>query len=503
VRALAELPALVVEIDGTPLDEDALREVASVRVRQRLSAPAQCELSLNAAANADLPRPGADLRVGVTGHDTLLFAGQVTAVEHSFAPDRDHVLVVRAYDPLHQLRKSQRTRALVETTAEELAGELAAEIGLDVEAAASGPVWENVVQHRETDLELLVTLAERCGLHPVVRDGTLHLLTLEGTGDAVELTLGEGLLEARVELNAERACRSVTASGWDPLRAEAHSATVSSPRSGRTGDAEAPPDAVGGTGEVSLRDEFASGGEHVEGIAQAELDARTASEVTLWGLAEGDPRLRPGTPVEVAGVRDDLAGTYVLTEVVHSFDAQRGYVSELSTAAPEVRPRRTASLVSLAEVASVDDPDGRGRVRVRLSAYDDVESDWLGVVTPGAGPDRGIVALPDVGDTVLVMFAHEDPAAGIVLGGLYGTGGPPDPGVDDGAVRRFSARTAGGQGVVLDDVDEAVRLEDATGSSVELSPERVVLHSAVDLLIEAPGRAMTIRAKSVDFEEAK
>jgi phage protein D/phage baseplate assembly protein gpV len=501
VKSVIALPQILVEVDGSQLEEAAINELAAVRVRHRLAAPAQCELTFHGPVETDLPAAGNELRVAVAGHDTPLFEGQVTAVEHVFGPDRDYSLVVRAYDALHQLRKRQRARALVQTTVDGLAAELAQDVGLDSQSAESGPVWQNLVQHNETDLELLVILAARAGLYPVVREGGLQLVTLEGAGDSVELTLGEELLEARVELNAERAARSVSAVGWDPLQAEAYQGEASSPRTGREIGAEVDPGDVGGTGEVALFGEYASDEAHAAALAQAELDARAAGEVTFWGVAEGDPRLRAGTAVEVSGLRDELDGTYVLTDVTHAVDGIRGYLTEISSAPPDVRRRRTAAVAALAEVTSVDDPDGRGRVRVSFPAYGDVESDWLGVVVPGAGGDRGIVALPDVGDRVLVAFAHEDPATGVIVGGLYGTGGPPDPGVAGAAVRRFSMRTSGGQWITLDDENRKLRLEDVTGSSVELSPDRVTVHAAVDLTIEAPGRAVVIRANSVDFEQ--
>jgi phage protein D/phage baseplate assembly protein gpV len=502
VTQIATLPHVLVEVDGATLEDEVMRELAVVRVRQRLSAPAQCELTFHGQSDATLPSAGSRLRVAVSGRDAPLFAGQVTAVEHVFGPDRDYALILRAYDPLHRLRKRQRARALVQTTVEELANDLAGDLGLSVASAESGPVWQNVVQHRESDLELLVVLAARCGLYPVVHDDVLHLVTLEGTGEATALVVGEELLEARVELNGDRSARSVSATGWDPLSAESHRATVASARSGRDVRAEVAPTDVGGTGEVALFGEYASDVAHANGLAQAELDARTAGEVTFWGIAEGDPLLRAGTPIDVAGLRGELDGRYVLTDVVHSIDAARGYVVELSTAPPDVRSRLASATAAVAEVTSVDDPDGRGRVRVRFPAYGDVESDWLGTATPGAGSDRGVVALPDVGDHVLVVFPHEDPATGIVIGGLYGTGGPPDPGVAAAAVQRFTMRTAGGQHIALDDERKKLRLEDVTGSSIELSPGGVKLHSAVDLTIEAPGRAIVIRAKSVDFEQA-
>jgi len=501
VKSVVALPQVLVEVDGSPLEEAAINELAAVRVRHRLAAPAQCELTFHGPVETDLPAAGSDLRVAVAGHDTRLFEGQVTAVEHVFGPDRDYSLVVRSYDALHRLRKRQQARAFVQMTVDSIASELANDLGLDSQAAESGPVWQNVVQHNETDLELLVVLAARSGLYPVIRDGVLHLITLEGEGGSVDLALGEELLEARVELNGEQAARSVSAAGWDPLRAEAHHAEASSPRTGRDIGAEVDPGDVGGTGEVGLFGEYASDEAHVAALAQAELDARAAGEVTLWGIAEGDPELQAGTPVELSGLRDELDGTYVLTDVTHTIDGIRGYLTELSSAPPDVRRRRTAAAAALGEVTSVDDPDGRGRVRVTFPAHGDVESDWLGVVVPGAGGDRGIVALPDVGDRVLVAFAHEDPAAGVIVGGLYGTGGPPDTGVADAAVRRFSLRTSGGQWITLDDEHQKLRLEDVTGSSVELSPDQVTLHSAVDLTIEAPGRAVVVRAKTVDFEQ--
>ena len=136
---IAALPQVLVEVDGSTLDDDVMRELALVRVRQRLAAPAQCELTFHGQVDTALPTAGSLLRVAVSGRDAPLFAGQVTAVEHVFGPDRDYGLIVRAYDPLHRLRKRQRARALVQTTVEEIANDLAGDLGLSVDAAESGP----------------------------------------------------------------------------------------------------------------------------------------------------------------------------------------------------------------------------------------------------------------------------------------------------------------------------------------------------------------------------
>ena len=94
-------------------------------------------------------------------------------------------------------------------------------------------------------------------------------------------------------------------------------------------------------------------------------------------------------------------------------------------------------------------------------------------LSAAAGPGKGLVALPDLGDTVLVLLIHEDPSQGLVLGGLDGQVRLPDSGVENGTVMRFSLRTADGQLIQLD--DRSLRLENRGPSFVELSPDR--LHS--------------------------
>jgi phage baseplate assembly protein gpV len=243
--------------------------------------------------------------------------------------------------------------------------------------------------------------------------------------------------------------------------------------------------------------------DHMDGLAQAELDRRSAREVTLWAVTEGDPRLRPGTPMEVSGIDGSIAGRYVLTSVTHTVDPQRGFLSEISTVPPPPhRPRRQGVVATVGEVTDVDDPDGLGRVKVKLPTYNDVETDWMGVVIGGAGSGKGLIALPDVGDEVLVLFAHGDPGQGMVLGGLYGLTAPPDPGVEGGAIRRYTFVTPGGQRIRLDDDKELIRVEDSTGNSVELSPSGVTIHAAVPFTIDASGQPIVIKGKTVDFETA-
>lgn len=502
--SILSLPEVQVEVEGVALVAEALRALTAVRVQQRLSLPTLCELTFSDPPGpltaVSRLKPGTTLRIMVMGQQEPLFAGHMTAVEHCYEPTHGREIRVRGYDALHRLRKRQSARAHVQVTTRDLARELVADLGLTVQAAEPGPLWGRLIQHRQSDLELLQEVAERCGLYLTVRGNALHLLTLRGIGQTLPLALGKTLLEARIEINTDASCRSVSVSGWNTSRVEVHEGEAAQPRTGRPLAAEAISARVEGSGKRELVDEGTPNDNHAAELAQAELDLRAAGEVTLWGVAQGDTRLRPGTPVEIAGVADAVAGRYVLSEVTHLLDGQKGFLSELSSQPPMQRRRARGSTTAPGIVTQIDDPERLGRVRVSLPTYGNVETDWMGVLSAGAGAGKGFMTLPDIGDHVLVLFAHEDPAQGIVLGGLYGAQEPPDVGIDDGVVRRYTLLTPGGQRIRLDDGQQTIRLENSNGSYCELSPHKVRVHAEVDLEIEAPGQRVVIRGKNIDFE---
>jgi phage baseplate assembly protein gpV len=521
MKPLVFLPKIIVKVDGIPLDKGDERALSGVRVQQRLSLPNLCELTFNAPegplTDAAEPLIGASLLVAVEGHSELLFAGQITAVEFDYSSSGGRRVYVRGYDLLHQLCKRQPVRAHVQMNVMELAQALVEDLGLDVEAVDPGPVRQKIVQHRQSDLELLIEVAERCGLYFTLRNQTLHLLTLEGLNDTLPLVLGSSLLEAQIEINSDSACQSVQATGWNPGNAEQNQGSAGSPRVGRQVSTEVTADKVGGSGERLLVDELLHDSLQAEAIAQAELDRRVSREITLRGVAEGDPNLRPGVPVKLSGVAKGVEGRYVLSEVIHIIDRHRGFVSEINTAPPKPLNISKSTLATVGRVTQVDDPEKLGRVKAVLTNYAEVETDWLEVVVPGAGMGKGIVALPDVDDQVMVLLIQEDPANGVVLGGLYGVNGPPDSGVEDGAVRRYSFLTPGGQKMSFDDTKKTVRIENSKGDFVRLSPGRARvgncdgsfidltpklcrIHAETDLEIEAPGKSVVIRGQLINFE---
>jgi uncharacterized protein involved in type VI secretion and phage assembly len=145
----------------------------------------------------------------------------------------------------------------------------------------------------------------------------------------------------------------------------------------------------------------------------------------------------------------------------------------------------------LAEVVSLDDPDSRSRVQVRLMNFDGVDGHdgpvWARVAAPFAGDNRGAFLLPDVGDEVFVVFVNGDPRFPIIVGGLWnGSSSAPEQ-ISGGRNRRKVIRSKNGVKLTLDDQDGpgAVLIEDSNGNSVKLETSGITITASAKLTVNA------------------
>nr|WP_264475075.1 phage baseplate assembly protein V [Salinirubrum litoreum] len=167
----------------------------------------------------------------------------------------------------------------------------------------------------------------------------------------------------------------------------------------------------------------------------------------------------------------------------------------------------TATGVTPAVVTDNEDPEGMGRVKLRIPRREgDDESDWARIAVPMAGGDRGTYFLPEVGDEVLVAFDASDPGEPYVVGALWnGEDAPPAANEGSNDVRLIKSRsgheielddasdgglrieTAGGHTVVLDDGGGTVTVEDGNGTnSVTFESGGLTLSSSTAVSVEAP-----------------
>lgn len=505
MKLVASVPSVSVSISGSELDSGAMACLDSVRVQQCLGMPSQCELVFS-DPGVDLqnhpPLPGSDMLVHVGQENEPLFSGELSAVELDYGPGNQRHLRIRGYDRLRALHRRWSVRAHVQTSLHEVVTELTSGLGVHVETPARTLSWPRMIQTHQSDFELLMELTAQVGLYPYLDGSVLKLIPLRGNGSSTELELGQNLLEAQFEANIDPDAESVSISGWNPLQAEAFTGEARNPERGYDVGVGRDLSGFSGKDRQEIPDRAAINDDHLDAIARSHLEHRAARMVVFRGVADGQSSLRPGARVEVANVAEQFAGTYTLTAVTHSIDSYQGFLSNLSTYPPPLHHADQYTRIGIGRVTQVNDPENAGRVRVAFPTLNNVESEWLQVMCPGAGAGKGLMMVPEVNDLVLVLFAHGLPGQSIVLGGLYGPEGPEDPGVHQDRVSRYTMRTRGGQLIRLDDDEQSLTFETADGNRIELTPDLVSLIAATDLDIAAPGRRISIRGQQIDFERS-
>ncbi len=167
--------------------------------------------------------------------------------------------------------------------------------------------------------------------------------------------------------------------------------------------------------------------------------------------------------------------------------------------------------VYAALVTDIADPDGQGRVKIKLpwspGNNGDTYAVWARLATMMAGNNRGTWFIPDVNDEVLVAFEAGDPRRPYVVGALWnGQDAPPEDmdgagnnyakticsrnGVritldDSDGQESLTMETPGGQSVTLRDGPGAIEIVDSNGNSVKLETGGITVNTSAQVNIQA------------------
>jgi uncharacterized protein involved in type VI secretion and phage assembly len=166
--------------------------------------------------------------------------------------------------------------------------------------------------------------------------------------------------------------------------------------------------------------------------------------------------------------------------------------------------------VAQGTVSNNQDPEGLARVKLRLPwRGKDFETDWVRIVTPMGGSDRGVYFLPEVGDEVLVAFDRDDIRYPYVLGFLWSrTDAPPEKNSNQkNDIRIIKSRK--GHVLKFDDSDPGViQIElsdgkkitiDGTGIELNDGSNKVTLDKAGSVSVEAT-QSLSLKAPRITIE---
>ena len=231
------------------------------------------------------------------------------------------------------------------------------------------------------------------------------------------------------------------------------------------------------------------------------------------------PTLRVGSVISlyssflerVGNLSEESLGNFIIIEITHEVSQGSYYKNRFKAipatikALPSPKVRMPLAETQMATVLSNADPDGKGRVRVRMNwQTDGMQTGWVRVMTPDGGSssdvksNRGFVFIPEVGDQVLLGFRHGDPARPYVMGSLFNgtTGGG---GLEGNHMKSLTTRS--GHTIKLNDSLSSlgITIKDIKGNSIHIDSvgDDIIINAKRNITINA-GETFTVNAREME-----
>ncbi len=166
----------------------------------------------------------------------------------------------------------------------------------------------------------------------------------------------------------------------------------------------------------------------------------------------------------------------------------------------EQRSRIEGILIGI--VTENEDPEGRGRVKVKYPRLSDTPSDWVPVASFAAGPERGAFFHPEVDDEVLVAFEYGDINSPYIIGRVWnGQDTPPVDQAEQLNVRRI--KTKSGHTITLNDTEgeEQIQIVDSKANSITIdtTSQTIKIEAQQDIELKAVGK-VSISAAEIQIK---
>lgn len=215
------------------------------------------------------------------------------------------------------------------------------------------------------------------------------------------------------------------------------------------------------------------------GVSQKGAVGSKAVEVFVTTGNTSLPFLYPGCAADIEMRRRDTNKTsyftkLLITETTHEIDMRGYYTGTFEAIAADTgylpRPEFEIPVAEpqIATVKSNTDSKNQGRVQVQFDWQLHDTTDFIRVMSPDAGgtdavtQNRGYVAIPEIGDQVMIGFEHNHPDFPFVMGGMFhgknGLGG----GVQN---HMRSIQTKSGIKVLMNDNEKSVAILDPSGNT--------------------------------------
>lgn len=336
-------------------------------------------------------------------------------------------------------------------------------------------------QYEETHYNYLARMAEAYGEQFYYDGEVLHFGKLPPQEKPVRLTYGSSVSDIAIKMKAQHV--SPTFYGYNSSKNE--KLTAGSSKINHTSDiarrAYEISEKTFTTPSLRVAPIKASSFMDVNASQKGTAGSK-ASEVFVTSGTTTVPFLYPGCTADIEMRKSESNETayftkLMITEVTHEVDARGYYDGKFEAIAADTgfipRPefQMPKAEAQFGKVISNTDPLNQGRVRVQFDWQSGPDTtEFVRVMTPDAGSsdkvskNRGFMAVPEVGDQVIVNFVHQHPDRPFVMGGMFhgGIGGGGGAGNN---IKSLSSRS--GNKLELNDGEGSVFLTDQGGANMK------------------------------------
>jgi phage protein D len=264
---------------------------------------------------------------------TEIFSGTITGLEADFPVDGSPTLTALAEDRLQQARMTRRTHTYEAGSVADVVRTLAGNLGLTPRITGFDMPIGTQVQLNESDLAFLRRLLARYDGDVQVVGNELHVSPRSDVHrNTIELALQSQLQRVTACADLVHQVTEVTVTGWDPARGQRvtgrSTGSHRGPGQGRAAAALLP----GALGQRSHQIGHLAviTAEEASMLADAAFDERQRRFVTVDGTAEGNPVIRVGTHVSLAGLGPRFSNTYYVIRCRHRYDLKAGYETDFT-----------------------------------------------------------------------------------------------------------------------------------------------------------------------------
>jgi len=227
---------------------------------------------------------------------------------------------------------------------------------------------------------------------------------------------------------------------------------------------------------------------------------------------------------EIAFATESL-GRFLITSITHNLDGTGKYHNTFEGVVATTERLLVTNYdkpnpdMQLADVIDNDDPQGQGRIKVKLKweCHTNDVTEWLRVVSPNAGSgdtgkNRGFHVIPEKGDQVVIAFEEGNVARPVVMGSVYHGKSGDSSGFKNSNTKGLTSRK--GSALTFDDLNHALNMGTSAANFINIkngqalltaqAGNKIVIHTGLSTFtMDKEGNvAITGKSLSVNFTES-